>query len=66
MYTRAAILLVAMLSAGALTGCYESASVTIYKPGEFKGSTDPLLALQRQPEQQQKLQERFNLVQLDR
>lgn len=27
-----------------LTGCYESSSVTLHKPGVYKGADDPLLS----------------------
>lgn len=27
-----------------LTGCYESSSVTVHKPGVYKGANDPLLS----------------------
>jgi hypothetical protein len=66
MYARAALLLVASLTLTGLSGCYESPDVTVYKPGVYKGAKDPLLALQRSPEQQQKLRERFDRVQMDR
>lgn len=49
-----------------LSACYESADVTIYSPGEYKGASDPLLKSQRSAEQQQLLRERFNMVQTDR
>ncbi len=50
----------------ALSGCYESPSVTVYKPGVYKGARDPLVEKQRSPEQQQRLRERFAQVQPDR
>ncbi|MBW8055925.1 MAG: hypothetical protein FVQ76_11530 [Nitrospira sp.] len=63
MYARAIITLAAAVM---LTACYESADVTVHKPGVYKGAKDPLLAKQRMPEQQQALRERFALVQPDR
>jgi len=60
---------VAMVCAAALVslgGCYESPDVTVYQPGVYKGSRDPLLALERTDKQQQRLQERFKMVQTDR
>lgn len=59
-------LLVALLAAILLSGCYEKPKVTFFKPGVYQGKTDPLLALQASAEQQQKLQQRLNLVQMDR
>ena len=49
-----------------LAGCYESPSVTVHEPGAYKGDKDPLMEKQRSSEQQQRLRERFNLVQTDR
>jgi hypothetical protein len=46
-----------------LAGCTsEPRSVTMHKPGIYKGEKDPLLAQQRQ----QELIDRFKLVQTDR
>lgn len=49
-----------------LAGCSESPDVKLYKPGVYKGSMDPLLEKQRNPEQQAALRERFQLGQKDR
>ncbi len=49
-----------------VTGCYDDPDVTLYEPGVYKGSPDPLLELQRSAKQQQELQERFSRVQTDR
>ena len=49
-----------------LAGCSESSDVKLYKPGVYKGSTDPLLEKQRSAEKQTALRERFELVQKDR
>ena len=55
------------ITAGAmLAGCYQSPGVTVHKPGVYKGERDPLLALQRSPQQQETLRERFTLGQTDR
>lgn len=44
-----------------LTGCYESASdVTIYEPGVYKGSDDPLLNQTGSAESEAALRQRFN------
>ncbi len=66
MLARVGGVLVAVVVLGGLSGCYESPDVRVYEPGVYKGKKDPLVALQRQPEQQQKLRERFDKVQLDR
>lgn len=55
--------LAAFLFLVGLTGCSsEPRSVTMHKPGVYKGASDPLLAQQRQ----QELIDRFKLVQTDR
>ena len=47
----------------AASGCsYESRGTTIHQPGIYKGTKDPLLARQ----EQQRLIDRFKLVQTDR
>lgn len=66
MSTRFVTLLVLCVALVGLSGCYESADVTVHEPGVYKGTKDPLLAMQRTPEQQEKLRQRFNLVQPDR
>jgi hypothetical protein len=48
------------------TGCYEKPQVVFFEPGEYKGQTDPLLALEATPEQQQRLEQRLRTVQMDR
>lgn len=50
----------------ALSGCYRSPDINLHSPGAYKGPTDPLLKLEANPQQQQKLQQRFDLVQRDR
>jgi len=54
------------IAAVALVGCSESADVTLYKPGVYKGPVDPLVEKQRTPQQQEALLARFNQVQTDR
>ena len=63
MYVKVAIL---SIIAFMLTGCYESPGVTVHKPGDYKGETDPLLEKQRDAAHQEALRQRFNLVQTDR
>jgi hypothetical protein len=60
----AAIPLVAVLFL--LTGCYESRDVTMHDAGVYKGKTDPLVEMSADPAYQERLQERFLMVQTDR
>lgn len=55
-----------LLLGGMLSACYQSADVTLHQPGVYKGAVDPLLAYEGSAEHQQKLRDRFNLVQVDR
>jgi hypothetical protein len=57
---------VALAGLLALSGCYEDPGVTLFEPGVYKGARDPLLEKQASAQQQQRLIERFNLVQTDR
>jgi hypothetical protein len=60
-------LLSACIFLAGLAGCsYESRETTMHKPGVYKGVKDPLLAKEQEREQQQKLIDRFKLVQTDR
>lgn len=57
------VVLAVFLVAG-LAGCsMEPRSVTMHEPGVYKGTKDPLLAMQQQD---QVLVDRFRLVQTDR
>jgi hypothetical protein len=49
-----------------LTACAERAEVTLHEPGVYKGSGDPLLAQQRDPQYIEALQDRFAMGQSDR
>jgi hypothetical protein len=49
-----------------LTGCYESRDVTMHDAGVYKGKIDPLVELSADPAHQERLQERFLMVQTDR
>jgi hypothetical protein len=46
--------------------CYESPNIAVHEPGKYKGTTDPLLAKERTPQQQETLRQRFDLGQTDR
>ena len=52
-----------LLTVGA---CYESPNIAVHEPGKYKGTTDPLLAKERTPQQQETLRQRFDLGQTDR
>ena len=47
-------------------GCTEKTAVTLHEPGVYKGDTDPLLAMQKDPEHIETLQQRFVRGQTDR
>lgn len=49
----------ALLALTSLTGCYESTSVTMHEPGVYKGSQDPLLAVEGSQDHQANLRKRF-------
>ena len=49
-----------------LAGCYGPVEITFHEPAHYKGTTDPLLAKERSPEQQELLLERFKKDQTDR
>ena len=49
----------AMLAALMLSGCYETTHVVIHEPGVYKGSKDPLLAVDGTPGFEEKLDKRF-------
>ena len=49
----------------ALSGCWESADVTVHESGKYKGRADPLLA-QQGAARSDALKKRFQLVQMDR
>ena len=66
MHTKAIFWLLTAFVVTGLAGCYESPSVTMHKPGVYKGDKDPLQEKQRSPAQQATLRERFDLVQRDR
>jgi len=66
MQLRTTLSLILSLLILGLAACYESPDVTVHQPGVYKGDKDPLLEKQRTSDQQQRLRERFNLVQTDR
>jgi hypothetical protein len=66
MRAKVMLAVVVIVGSGLLAGCYESPDVTLHKPGVYKGPRDPLVEMERSPEQQQTLIARFNQVQTDR
>lgn len=48
------------------TGCGRATDVTVYEPGVYKGSKDPLMAMHATAEHKALLQERFTKGQTDR
>ncbi len=58
--------LAAVASLLVASGCVGPADVVMYEPGVYKGSDDPLLAKLAEPEQIQKLENRFEQGQTDR
>lgn len=55
-----------IMASFAIGGCYEDTDITLHDPGVYRGTTDPLLAKQANPEQQARLAERFRMGQSDR
>ena len=66
MSLRTVVAIVVTLGLLALGACYESPNIAVHEPGKYKGSTDPLLAKERTPQQQETLRQRFDLGQTDR
>jgi len=66
MKRRGALTIAALASAVIVSGCYESADVTVHEPGQYKGMKDPLLDAKSTAEREEVLQKRFQLVQVDR
>jgi len=64
MNTKGLTAVVFVVAAG-LSGCYESADVTVHKQGKYMGEKDPLLS-QQGAARDESLKKRFQLVQLDR
>jgi hypothetical protein len=65
MKRRGALTIAVLASATVMTGCYESADVTVHD-GQYKGKNDPLLDARSTAEREEVLQKRFKLVQVDR
>ena len=50
----------ALLTAFALSGCYEDTSVIIHEPGVYKGAADPIVENPRTTEDQDALRKRLS------
>ncbi len=60
------LMLVLVVTASlSLSGCWESADITIAKAGQYKGKKDPLLS-QNTVSRAESLSKRFQLIQMDR
>lgn len=66
MNRRGALTIAALAGTSILTGCWESADVTVAEQGKYKGMKDPLLDAKSTAEREEVLQKRFQLVQADR
>jgi hypothetical protein len=66
MITRITIALFCVSVLAGIAGCYESPDVHVYEPGVYKGDRDPLIQLEGTEKQQERLRDRFQLVQTDR
>jgi hypothetical protein len=65
--TRVAVKLGALaLLAVLASGCGRATDVTVYEPGVYKGSNDPLLEMHATAEHKALLQERLTMGQTDR
>ncbi|MFT5449898.1 MAG: hypothetical protein ACI9DC_005096 [Gammaproteobacteria bacterium] len=58
-------LMLAIVASLGLSGCWESADVTLHEAGKYMGAKDPLLATSG-ASRAEGLQKRFQLVQVDR
>lgn len=59
-------LAVAAIAAGALAGCYETATPRQYEPGVYKGGDDPLREKLQSSDLQSALEQRFRTAAEDR
>ncbi len=66
MKRRGALTIAVLASAVIVSGCYESADITVHKQGEYKGKMDPLLDAKSTADREEVLQKRFQMVQVDR
>ena len=55
-----------LVSSMLLTACYDDVGVTLYEAGVYKGPTDPLIDTSKSKAHQERLRQRFDMVQTDR
>jgi len=66
MHNRRVVALVGVVISMGLVSCYQSPNATLHDPGVYKGKTDPLLAKERTPNQQEALRDRLRMAAKDR
>jgi len=66
MHNRSIVALIGVLLSIGLVSCYQSPNATLHEPGAYKGKTDPLLAKERTPNQQEALRQRLSMAAKDR
>jgi hypothetical protein len=66
MQNRRIVALVCVVISMGLVSCYQSPNATLHEPGAYKGKTDPLLAKERTPNQQEALRQRLRMAAKDR
>ncbi|MDH5361073.1 MAG: hypothetical protein OEX03_10945 [Gammaproteobacteria bacterium] len=66
MFKKLSVLISVVILPVLLGGCYEGIGFTIHSPGNYKGPTDPLVAVSKTSEHQQRLLKRLQAVQMDR
>jgi uncharacterized lipoprotein YajG len=57
---------VLLMSLVLLSGCYEEPEVQLHQPGQYLGSKDPLLEIAGTAQQDERLAQRFKMIQTDR
>ncbi len=57
--------LIGLIFVAMTAGCSDTSSVTVHKPGVYKGAKDPLLSANTE-ERASELNARFNMGQIDR
>ncbi|MDH3691863.1 MAG: hypothetical protein OEU36_20675 [Gammaproteobacteria bacterium] len=65
MQNKTVLFVAALFVVMGLSGCWESTDVTVHEPGQYKGVSDPLLQ-QSAASRAETLQQRFEMVQVDR
>ncbi|MDH5182818.1 MAG: hypothetical protein OEX12_02910 [Gammaproteobacteria bacterium] len=66
MFKKLNLLIPVLVLSVSVSACYEGVGFTIHSPGTYKGPTDPLVAVSKTSEHQQRLLKRLQAVQMDR